>query len=316
MEKTTAGHVVAETRDGTTTACYPTTVIGQATLVHADCLAWLAAQPQHSIHAVVTDPPYGLVEYSAKEQAKLRKRRGGVWRLPPSFDGVERSPLPRFTVLSPGDMQALRRFFTRWAEALLSPLVPGANVVVAANPLLHIVASALADGGLERRGEIVRLVSTLRGGDRPKGAHAEFADVSVMPRSMWEPWLVFRKPIEGRVQDNLRRWGTGGFRRPSNERPFGDVIRSAPTRKEERRLGQHPSLKPQDFLRQVVRAVLPLGEGTVLDPFCGSGSTLAAASAVGYRSIGIEVDPAYYALAQTAVPQLRDYDRSPDQASS
>jgi len=36
-----------------------------------------------------------------------------------------------------------------------------------------------------------------------------------MPRSMWEPWILFRKPIEGRVQDNLRKWKTGGFRRPS-----------------------------------------------------------------------------------------------------
>ena len=52
---------------------------------------------------------------------------------------------------------------------------------------------------------------TMRGGDRPKGAHDEFSGVSVMPRSMWEPWLVFRKPLEGRVQDNLRKWRTGGI---------------------------------------------------------------------------------------------------------
>ena len=64
-----------------------------------------------------------------------------------------------------------------------------------------------------------------------KGAHDEFAEVSAMPRSMWEPWLVFRKPLQGRVQDNLRRWRCGGFRRPDGDRPFGDVIQSAPTRK-------------------------------------------------------------------------------------
>jgi site-specific DNA-methyltransferase (adenine-specific) len=75
---------------------------------------------------------------------------------------------------------------------------------------------------------------TMRGGDRPKNAHEEFTDVSVMPRSQWEPWLLFRKPLEGRVQDNLRKWGTGGLRRISPEQPFGDVIRSAPTRVAER----------------------------------------------------------------------------------
>ena len=135
--------------------------------------------------------------------------------------------------------------------------------------------------------------------------------MSVMPRSMWEPWLVFRKPLEGRVQDNLRKWSTGGFRRPSAKHPFGDVIRSAPTRKEERAIAPHPSLKPQEFLRQVVRGVLPLADGVVLDPFCGAGSTLAAANAVGCNSIGIEKDAEYFNTAVRAVPQLSAYARRP-----
>jgi site-specific DNA-methyltransferase (adenine-specific) len=184
-------------------------------------------------------------------------------------------------------------------------LVPGANVVVASNPLLsHIVSAGLSRCGLERRGEIARLVMTMRGGDRPKAAHEEFTDVSVMPRSMWEPWLVFRKPVEGRVQDNLRKWGTGGFRRISATRPFGDVIESAPTRSSERKHAPHPSLKPQAFLRQVVRGVLPLGEGVVLDPFAGAASTLAAAEAVGYESVGVERDLAYFKIARQALPRL------------
>ena len=278
---------------------------GSASIVHADCLDWLRSCEPNTIHAVVTDPPYGLVEYSGLEQEKLRAGRGGVWRIPPSFDGAKRSPLPRFTTLSDGDKEALEEFFETWTRLLLPALVPGANVVVATNPLLsYLVSSALARGGLERRGELVRLVTTMRGGDRPKGAHVEFEDVSVMPRSMWEPWLLFRKPPEGRIQDNLRKWGTGGFRRPETGRPFGDVIRSAPTRTSERKLAPHPSLKPQRFLRPLVRAVLPLGEGVVLDPFCGAASTLAAANAVGYKSLGIEKDPYYYRMACEALPQL------------
>lgn len=125
-----------------------------------------------------------------------------------------------------------------------------------------------------------------------------------MPRSMWEPWLVFRKPLDGRVQDNLRKWGTGGFRRISGQRPFGDVIESSPTRPSERVIAPHPSLKPQAFLRQLVRGVLPLGQGVVLDPFAGSGSTLAAAEALGYESVGVEKDPEYFRVAQKAIPAL------------
>src|SRR5258708_38926427 len=125
-----------------------------------------------------------------------------------------------------------------------------------------------------------------------------------MPRSMWEPCLIFRRPLEGGAQDNLRKWRTGGFRRPSPEQPFGDVIASSPTRASERIIAPHPSLKPQAFMRQIVRAVLPLGEGVVLDPFAGGGSTLAAAQAIGYESIGIERDAQYFQIAREAIPQL------------
>ena len=278
---------------------------GKSTIFHADCFDWIAQQEDNSIQAVVTDPPYGLYEYSAEQQNKLRNGKGGVWRIPPSFDGHTRSPLPRFTTLSVQQLKDVRMFFFNWARLLVPKIVPGAHVVVASNPLVsHIVSGSLSDAGLERRGEIIRLTMTLRGGDRPKAAHDEFPNISVMPRSMWEPWLVYRKPIEGRVQDNLRKWGTGGFRRPSSERPFGDVISSAPTRKVERNLAPHPSLKPQAFLRQVVHAVLPMGKGTILDPFAGAGSTLAAAEAVGYESIGIEKDEHFFKIACDAIPRL------------
>ncbi len=280
----------------------------RTTLIHDDCFAWLERQPDNAIHAVVTDPPYGLHEYTPEQQKKLRSGKGGVWRIPPSFDGHVRSPLPRFTTLTPEQLQQIRDFFFLLAKLLSRKLVPGAQVVVASNPLVsYLVSGALADAGLERRGEIIRLTMTMRGGDRPKAAHDDFPNVSVMPRSMWEPWLVYRKPIQGRVQDNLRKWGTGGFRRPSQDKPFGDVIPSAPTRREERQLAPHPSLKPQAFLRQIVRAVLPLGKGIILDPFAGSGSTLAAAEAVGCESIGIEKDEFFFAMACEAIPKLVEF---------
>jgi site-specific DNA-methyltransferase (adenine-specific) len=281
---------------------------GQATLFQNDCLDWLGRREDRSIHAVVTDPPYGLVEYSRTEQKKLRSGRGGVWRIPPSFDGCQRSPLPRFTTLTAGDLSELASFFGSWARRVRRVLVPGAHVFVASNPLVsYAVAKALVDAGLERRGEVIRLVMTLRGGDRPKNAHQEFPDVSVMPRSMWEPWLLFREPLEGRVQDNLRRWKTGALRRTSPDQPFGDVIESCPTRKAERALAPHPSLKPQAFLRKIVRAALPLGEGIVLDPFAGAGSTLAACEFVGCESIGIEKDERYAEMAKKAIPRLAAY---------
>ena len=288
--------------------------IGNSTLILGDCLAWLKRREPNSITAVVTDPPYGVDEYTASHQEKLRAGKGGVWRIPPSFDGHQRSPLPRFTVMSRADREYQMDFFEAWGKTLLPTLVPGAHVFVACNPLLSPhVSTALTASGLERRGEIVRMVMTMRGGDRPKGAHEEFDDVSVMPRSQWEPWLLYRRPISERtVAENLRKWKAGGLRRISDQRPFGDVIRSLPTGKKERQIAGHPSLKPQAFLRQIVRASLPLGEGTVLDPFAGSGSTLAAAEAVGYKSLGVERDPLFVEMARRAIPELARLEVSPE----
>lgn len=281
---------------------------GNAVLFQGNCLSWLQQREERSVQAVVTDPPYGLVEYSEAEQTKLRTGKGGVWRIPPAFDGCKRSPLPRFTTLTGSNLDELVEFFRNWGRLLRRVLVPGAHVFIASNPLLsYAVASALVDVGLERRGEIIRLVMTLRGGDRPKNAHREFPDVSVMPRSMWEPWLLFREPIEGRVQDNLRKWRTGALRRTSIEKPFGDVIESSPTRKAERDIAPHPSLKPQAFLRKIVRSALPLGVGTVVDPFAGAGSTLSACEYCGYESIGVELDENYWKIATQAIPKLARY---------
>ncbi|MFQ5807222.1 MAG: DNA methyltransferase [Phycisphaerae bacterium] len=188
-------------------------------------------------------------------------------------------------------------------------LVPGAHVFIATNPLVsHLVYEPFIVAGFEKRGEIIRIVRTLRGGDRPKNAHEEFQEVSVLPRSCWEPWGLFRKPCKGRVQDNLRGWGTGGLRRISPDEPFRDLIVASPARGFEREVAPHPSLKPQKFLRQIVRAALPLRKGIILDPFMGSGSTIAAASALGLQSIGLEIDPDYFELATRAVPKLAEFD--------
>lgn len=272
----------------------------------ADCLEWLDTQPQNSFEAIVTDPPYGLKEYTDEEQDKLQNgKRGGIWRIPPSIGGSIRSPLPRFTVLSELDLRNLYQFFYLWGTKALRVVVPGAHMFIATNTFLsHILCAALIDAGWERRGEIVRLVQTLRGGDRPKNAEREFSDVTVMPRSAWEPWELFRKPLEGRVQDNLRKWRTGGLRRDSPERPFTDMVQSERTPQKERDIVNHPSLKPQKFMRYIVRASLPLAEGRIFDPFMGGGATIAAAEYIGYNIIGVELDKYYYEIAASGIPLL------------
>jgi site-specific DNA-methyltransferase (adenine-specific) len=281
---------------------------GARKLVRADAIAWLGAQPDDSIHAVVTDPPYGVKEYEPSELA-LRGTGRGVWRLPPVINRQARAPLPRFTALSSNDRKAIAEFFRAWSAALVRPLRPGAHVFVAGNAFLsQLVFGAIVDGGLEFRGELIRLVRTLRGGDRPKNAEEEFPHVTTLPRGSYEPWGIFRKPLPKGLTIGacLRQWQTGALRDQRDGSEFRDVIPSERTPKRERAIADHPSLKPQSFLRRLVWAALPLGEGAVVDTFMGSGSTLAAASAMGLASVGVERNEAYFALAKKAVGKLAE----------
>ena len=128
----------------------------------------------------------------------------------------------------------------------------------------------------------------------------------MIPRSCFEPWLLFQKPRERRVSENLKKCGTGGLRRPSENVPFPDLLRVSPARPREHALANHPSLKPQALMRQLVRASLPLGTGIILDPFVGAGSTIAAAKCLGLRSVEVEMDSKHFALEKSAIPRLAD----------
>jgi site-specific DNA-methyltransferase (adenine-specific) len=297
----------AATETGKLALDYTHTKIGKATILHADCLEWLGRVPPGSIHGIVTDPPYGVKEYEFDQIEKRANGNGGIWRIPPSFDGANRQPLPRFTALNERERRQLCRFFAEWAKAAAHALLPGGHVILACNSFLaQLVYGALVGGGLEFRGQIIRIVRTLRGGDRPKNAEEEFPGVCSLPRGAYEPWGIFRKPLPPgmTVGECLRKFGTGGLRRLPEGLPFSDVLDIGRTPKVEREIAPHPSLKPQALLRELVWAILPLGEGLVCDPFMGSGSTIAAAEAIGYRSVGVEKYDSYYRIASEAIRPL------------
>lgn len=276
--------------------------------LNTDCFSFMKSMKENSIAAIVTDPPYGVKEYTHAEMQKKKNGRGGVWRKPQSFDGHLRQPVPRFSVINddPKERQNVFDFFLELATLAYPVLSPGGHFFIASTPLLSdIVSAAMRQSGFERRGEIIRTVCTLRGGDRPKGAEREFADVSVIPRGLWEPWGLYRKPLaEKTVAENLRVWSTGALRRELPDVPFADIIDAGKVPAVEREIVDHPSLKPQAFLRKIVYAALPVGKGVVFDPFAGSGSTLAAAEFFSYESIGTEINPDFYKNGVAAIPRL------------
>jgi site-specific DNA-methyltransferase (adenine-specific) len=286
---------------------YKLKVVGSSGIIHADCFEWMSRLPENSLHAIVTDPPYGVKEYDLDQIEKRANGNGGIWRIPPSFDGHTRSPLPRFTALNQKERKQIEQFFIEWARVSVHALRPGGHVFIASNTFLsQLVFSALVKGGLEFRGEVIRLVRTLRGGDRPKNAEKEFPEVSSLPRGCYEPWGVLRKPLlpKMKVSDCLREFQTGGLRRTPDGKPFSDVILSGRTPQREKKIAPHPSLKPQAFLRQIVHTALPLGSGVIADTFAGSGSTIAAAEAVGVTALGAERYLDYFEMSVEAIPRL------------
>lgn len=83
---------------------------------------------------------------------------------------------------------------------------------------------------------------------------------------------------------------------------WSDLRKSA----EESRL-RHPAMFPVAFARRLIECFMAPGDEVVLDPFCGTGATLAAAHELGKRSIGVELSPDYVAKAhQRLGPAIAD----------
>ena len=74
---------------------------------------------------------------------------------------------------------------------------------------------------------------------------------------------------------------------PKSERPVVDGV-------------AHSTVKPVTLMKWLVRMVTP-PNGTVLDPFAGSGTTLEAAMLEGFNVIGIEREADYLPLIQARI---------------
>jgi site-specific DNA-methyltransferase (adenine-specific) len=148
-----------------------------------------------------------------------------------------------------------------------------------------------------------------------------------------EPAILCRKPLAGTVADNVLEHGVGGInidgcrmaygdpawagpqhetatRLTNNGSPFtastaGTVVENTkgrwpaniyvcpkPPKSEKGDTNKHPTVKPVQLMRWLIRLVTPPGE-TVLEPFCGSGTTLIAAEAEGIRCVAFEREPTY-----------------------
>lgn len=116
----------------------------------------------------------------------------------------------------------------------------------------------------------------------------------------YEPNAIIKNDIEFILMQRK----PGGYRKPTAEQrrlsmiqkeEFGEWFRQfwnitgASTR-------DHPAPFPLELAYRLVRMFSFVGD-TVLDPFCGTGTTMVAALKAGRNSVGVEVEPAYYEMA-------------------
>ncbi len=83
-------------------------------------------------------------------------------------------------------------------------------------------------------------------------------------------------------------FGSGGFSRPTGQ----------PERETKPTANFHPTVKPIALMKYIIKLLAPPNNPTLLDPFCGSGSTLLAAKELGINAIGIEKQPEYCEIAR------------------
>ena len=99
--------------------------------------------------------------------------------------------------------------------------------------------------------------------------------------------------------EQQERGGSGTYE--ANEGSAARFFYCAKATTEERGEGNdHPTVKPVALMRWLCRLVTPVG-GTVLDPFAGSGSTLIAADAEQFHTIGCELSADYAAIAERRI---------------
>lgn len=263
---------------------------GRATLLLGEASNMLAELEGNSVDAIVTDPPSGASMMTPFEERDHENRYL-------DFD----SPLGRLRhgfKTQHAITLRLRECFQRdvWpvlrqSARLLKP--GGYGLFWAFQKTQHWLAWGLEESGMTVMDVIVAAVPERR----PKTPTVKGQSLQI--RSETDLWLLARKAgSEDTSSKNRARWGTGYM---NVLRPGGQTWSNLCVTLSGQRETEHPTEKTVEQMREFVRLVTPI-DGTVLDPFMGTGTTGVAALLEGYGFLGVERNPKWYedAVRRTA----------------
>ncbi len=271
-----------------------------------DALEQLRTLPDGSVHCVVTSPPYfGLRDYGAEGQIGLEPTPAEyVARLVAAFREVKR---------------VLRDDGTLWlnlGDKMVNKCLLG---------LPWQVAFALGHEGWILRSEIIwdKTATVLPESvtDRPHRVHETvflFAKAAVYwydAEAIRVPLSATTKGSRGRAfgreehQDSTGNVASGHWGKTASAHGMNRVPDARGRHKpdvwpitQSNRYDGHLATFPEELIEPMILAGCPEG-GTVLDPFAGSGTTLAVANRLGRHAIGIELNPDYLPLIERRCAQ-------------
>ncbi|MDE2768619.1 MAG: site-specific DNA-methyltransferase [Chloroflexota bacterium] len=291
----------------------------------ADGLESVRKLPDRSIHLILSDIPYGIgvadwdVLHNNTNSALLgaspaQVKAGDVFR-------SRGKPLNGWSRADRQIPQEYQQWCGKFARDWFRVLKPGASAMVfAGRRLSHRCIVALEDAGFTLKDTLAWIrpsapyraqrlsVVFQRRGDIRNADNWEGWRVGNL-RPTFEPVLWFVKPykIGSTIADNVIQHEVGAFCQDEFvrfEHAPDNVLRSGFGINES---GHHVAQKPIRLLQALI-SLTTIGDQVVLDPFCGSGSTLVAAKAVGRKYIGFDVDEEAVAIAlERLAPDLFDY---------
>lgn len=246
----------------------------------------LAFLPDSSVHLVVTSPPY----WTLKEYIGSEGQLGDVADYGEFVTELGRVWKQCFRVLVPGG-----RLIVVVGDVCLSRRLHGKHAVV---PLHASIQETCRQIGFDNLAPIIW--------HKIANAKFEVGGAGGFLGKPYEPNAVIKNDIEFILMQRK----PGGYRKPSIESRILSVIAEEDHRAWFRQIWtiggastkDHPAPYPLQLAERLIRMFSFVGD-TVLDPFVGTGTTMAAAARCGRDSMGVEIEPAYLKFAER---RLRD----------
>jgi site-specific DNA-methyltransferase (adenine-specific) len=291
-------------------------------LLHGDCREVLKQLEKNSVSCVVTDPPYNY-EFIGKDwdHDEISRR---MERVKDSSTLVKNIPYgsglaggvrnKRWYTRNRENVVQYIDWATQWSHELVRVCKNGAIVAVfsSTRTLAHIQV-ALEDAGFYARDVLVYR----RHSGIPKGLNIEkklskLGDTNAHDwegwhtclRNEWEAIVIVQKPLKNNYLETIQETGLGPFKAILSDGSFQSNILEGFSKNRDEKFDDHCTIKPISLIKKLIELFLPKGENhTVLDPFAGTGTTLAASLELGYKAIGIEIEQRYIDIIQHRLAQ-------------